>query len=96
MDREKQDAILVALERLASIVDRCAIYECLYLDTTKTLLSSADHLEKALISLYSNLLVFLARSKRYLSHNTTGKCVIEIYFLVPQLTTGSSNCDRNV
>ncbi|KAI5839362.1 hypothetical protein DFP73DRAFT_634572 [Morchella snyderi] len=79
VDREKQDAILVTLERLAGIIDRCAIYECLYLDKTKTMLSSADHLEKSLISLYSNLLIFLARSKRYLSHNTTTRIVIGIF-----------------
>lgn len=72
MDSKTQASILVGLESVACLVDRCAIYECLYLNDINTQARSAtvQMLEKQLIELYANILIYLSKSKRYYSHKT--------------------------
>lgn len=70
MDSKTQASILVGLESVTCLVDRCAIYESLYLyDINAQAMSAAvQMLEKQLIHLYANILRYLAKSKLYYSH----------------------------
>jgi len=53
------DSILIGLEKTICIVARCAIYELLYLDRTRT--AAASNLEKSIVKLYSEILKFVAK-----------------------------------
>lgn len=65
-----QGGILVALERLVFVVDRCALYEGLYLGGDMN--AATEQLESRLVSLYADILVYLSKCKRYYSHGTAG------------------------
>ena len=69
-DSEKMGEMLVALERIALLIDRCALYETLYLGED---LKAAKGLEKALTGLYAAILCYLTRAKQVYSQSTGGK-----------------------
>jgi hypothetical protein len=54
------DAILIGLEKTASIIARCSIYELLYLSRTRT--EAVDNLEKSTVQLYTAILKFVAKA----------------------------------
>jgi len=53
------DAILVGLEKTACLIDRCALYELLYL---KEATAASGNLEKSMLRLYTAILKFLAKA----------------------------------
>lgn len=63
---------MVALERVAFVLDRCAIYEGLYLPTGGVRDAVAVNLQSALEGLYAAVLRLLAFAKQFYEHNTAG------------------------
>ena len=53
------DAILVGLEKTAYLIDRCAVYELLYLNEAT---EASRNLEKSMLWLYTAVLKFLAKA----------------------------------
>lgn len=56
-----------------NIVGRCAIYERLYLHGIDIESALVESLEKALVDLYADILIYLSRSKRYYPRNAAGR-----------------------
>lgn len=80
-------SILLASETIAKILDRCAIYERLYL-TSGSQAPETRIMENALIGLYASILQFLAKAKRFYEKNTAGKTEntvipISVCYLLP-------------
>jgi len=50
---------LIGLEKTACIIDRCAIYEFLYLYSAT---EASDNLKKSMLRLYTAILKFLAKA----------------------------------
>jgi len=67
--------LLVGIERVTNAIDRCCIYEALYLGPDMG--STSLIVENALIGLYSAILCFLATAKQYYTRNTFRKCFIK-------------------
>ncbi|KAI5784286.1 hypothetical protein FPQ18DRAFT_298011, partial [Pyronema domesticum] len=60
MDQQKtMDAILVGLENIAGLIQRCTLYELLYLSEDS---SGSKNLEKSMLRLYTAILKFLAKA----------------------------------
>ena len=53
------DSILVGLEKVASLIDRCTVYELLYLHVGT---AASQNLERSILRLYTKILKFLARA----------------------------------
>ena len=53
------DAIMIGLEKTSYIIDRCAVYEILYL---KVETEASRNLEKRLLQLYITILKYLAKA----------------------------------
>jgi len=53
------DAILVGLEKTACLIDRCAVYELLYLNEAT---EASGNLEKSMLRLCTAILKFLAKA----------------------------------
>jgi len=53
------DAILVGLEKTACLIDRCTVYELLYLNEA---MEASRNLEKSMLRLYTAILKFLAKA----------------------------------
>lgn len=70
-DSQKMGTILVGLEKIAVLIDRCALYEKLYLGKSLGL-NSSRNLEKVLTLLYSAILTYLSRAKQFYAQNTAG------------------------
>ena len=65
--QENVDAILVGLEKTTCLIDRCTIYELLYINENS---AASKNLEKSILLLYTAILKFLAKAIRVLD----GKC----------------------
>ncbi|KAA8894561.1 hypothetical protein FN846DRAFT_786170, partial [Sphaerosporella brunnea] len=65
--QETVDEILIGLEKTACIIDRCKIYELLYLNGVSP---SSANLEKSMLRLYTAVLKFLAQAIK----RSKGKC----------------------
>lgn len=63
--------LLIGIEKVTNAVDRCSIYEALYLGSDMG--QTALIVENALIELYAAILCFLATTKRYYTRNTLRK-----------------------
>jgi hypothetical protein len=61
--QETIDAIMVGVEKTSYIIDRCAVYELLYL---KVEAKASRNLEKTLLLLYTTILKYLAKSTKRL------------------------------
>ena len=61
--QENVDAILVGLEKTACLIDRCTIYELLYINENS---AASANLKKSLLRLYIAILKFLAKAVRML------------------------------
>jgi hypothetical protein len=61
--QETIDAIMVGVEKTSYIIDRCAVYELLYL---KVETKASRNLEKTLLLLYTTILKYLAKSTKRL------------------------------
>jgi hypothetical protein len=59
--QETVDAILVGLETIACLIDRCTIYELLYLNRGT---AASENLEKSILRLYTAILKFLAEAMK--------------------------------
>ena len=57
--QDNADAILVGLEKTASIIDRCTVYEVLYTNQDS---AASKTLEKSILRLYTAILKFLAKA----------------------------------
>ncbi|KAI5792038.1 hypothetical protein FPQ18DRAFT_291967, partial [Pyronema domesticum] len=67
MDQQKtMDAILVGLENIAGLIQRCTLYELLYLSEDS---SGSKILEKSMLQLYIAILKFLAKAIGKLKQN---------------------------
>jgi len=53
------NAILVGLEKTACLIDRCTVYELLYLNEAA---AASGNLEKSMLRLYTAILKFLAKA----------------------------------
>lgn len=67
-DRQKMEEILGALEDIANLIGRCALYETLYLGKE----TMAARCEQVIVELYVSILLYLLGAKKYYSKNTTG------------------------
>lgn len=66
---ETFDAVVEGLERISSVVARCAIIEALYLPAK----SDAEALlEEELLKLYAGVLSFLCEARRYFQKSALG------------------------
>lgn len=77
-DAENRGAILVGLEYIAKLVDRCAIYERLYLDHGKVWSETEDGLQSNLVFLYTKILIFFSKSREYYSRSTAREFRVRI------------------
>ena len=72
-ERDQMESLLTGVERLTNTINRCRIYEILYLEdiqhqqTGGSFKPAFDHLSTALISLYAAVLRFLAKAYRAFS-----------------------------
>lgn len=82
------EELLGALEDIANLIGRCAIYETLYLGNQTT----AVRCEEVIVDLYVAILLYLFRGKQYYSKNTAGKSGESN--LRPQLTIPCSSRHR--
>lgn len=71
-DSQKMAELLEALEGVANLIGRCAIYETLYLGNQNR---SAARCEEVIIELYACILQYLFQAKKYYSRNTAGTYV---------------------
>jgi len=53
LNKETTDTILIGLEKTACLIDRCAVYEILYLNIET---AASKNLEKTLLQLYTAIL----------------------------------------
>jgi hypothetical protein len=58
------------VERISSLITRCDILERLYLLPMTALALAREQLEKSIIKLYSAMLKYLSKARRYYSQNT--------------------------
>lgn len=59
--RQALDAILIGIEKTAGIMDRCAVYEHVHLDSNEATAASRN-LENSMFQLYTEILVFLTNA----------------------------------
>jgi hypothetical protein len=68
------------MEFVSNLITRCAILEKLYLHTTVVIKSAAkDELVKAILELYTAILKYLSRARRYYGRNTTSAFVYLLF-----------------
>lgn len=63
------EEILGALDDIANLIGRCAIYETLYLGKHPT----AARCEQVIVELYVSIFLYLLGAKQYYSKNTAGR-----------------------
>lgn len=68
-DVQTEDATTESLEHISSLITHYAMIEALYLRNSS---AEVDQLIDALVRLYTAILVYLIRAKRYFSRNTGG------------------------
>ncbi|KAF8416385.1 hypothetical protein EV426DRAFT_541365 [Tirmania nivea] len=64
--QETVDTILIGLEKIAPLIDRCTVYEFFYLHSDNT---ASQNLEKSILRLYIKILKFLAQAIQRLNEN---------------------------
>lgn len=65
-------AVLVAVEKLTNLLNRCELYESLHVRNTASPTKGQANLAVALVELYAAILDFLADCRDYLTQNTAG------------------------
>lgn len=68
-DVQTQDATTESLEHISSLITHYAMIEALYLRNSS---AAVDQLVDSLVRLYTAILVYLIRAKRYFARNTGG------------------------
>ncbi|KAF8416403.1 hypothetical protein EV426DRAFT_541335 [Tirmania nivea] len=58
-EEETKDTILIGLEKIAPLINRCTVYELFYLHMDNT---ASQNLEKSILRLYITILKFLAKA----------------------------------
>ena len=98
-------ALLVGIEIVTSLINRCKIYELLYLQNERPG-QAEENLQLALVRLYTALLEFLAKARRlyqasvmrflhgFLEHNDITGFVDKCQALANEVDTDASNCSR--
>lgn len=81
---------MVGVEMMAGVVDMGAIYEELWLSGDRTT-ATARGLEKELVALYANVLVYLVKARRYYEKNMAGR-FSSILDLICFADEGSEDC----
>jgi len=66
-------SMLLGVERVSGLIDRCTVYEKLYLTTELQALVSRPELEKTLHNLYGDILGFLAKSYHFFGQSSAGE-----------------------
>ncbi|KAF8428797.1 hypothetical protein EV426DRAFT_527835, partial [Tirmania nivea] len=65
-EEETKDTILIGLEKIAPLINRCTVYELFYLHMDNT---ASHNLEKSILRLYIAILKFLAKAIQRLKEN---------------------------
>ena len=68
-DVQIHDATAESLEQISSLIARYALIEELHLNTVSAI---REQLKAALVRLYTAVLAYLLRARRYYARNTTG------------------------
>jgi hypothetical protein len=68
-DVQTHDAVTESLEHISGLITHYAMIEALYLRTPS---SAVDQLVESLVRLYTAILEYLLKAKRYFSRNTGG------------------------
>lgn len=90
---QQMSAILFGVEKVASIISRCKIYELLYLDS-KSSEQAMKNLESALLAAYTLILLFLATVYRLYQKNSTTRALHGI--LNPdKIASFVEKCEKN-
>ena len=58
------EAILVGLEKTTCLIDRCTVYEILYINGDS---AASENLEKSILRLYTAILKFLVKAIKMLN-----------------------------
>ncbi|KAF8541975.1 hypothetical protein BDD12DRAFT_775371, partial [Trichophaea hybrida] len=87
------DAILIGLEKSSNLIDRCAIYESVYL---KEDIVASTALEKTILQLYTAILKFLADALELSKRNVVGLYTVErISALLGDIERCENTLDRD-
>lgn len=74
--RKRLDDALIGTQYMAKYLHRCASYELIYFGSGARPLNSAGRLRTALIELYSSILIFLVKAKKYFEKNSFRKFLL--------------------
>jgi hypothetical protein len=81
--------VLVGVEKIAHLLVRCAAYEELYL-TPVPKMTTHTNFEEKMTELYTAVLEFLARAKRYFENGPAGKLIFTNSILLRMKLTDST------
>lgn len=74
-------AMIEGVELVSNLITRSAILEKLYLRTTEGMKAAAkDQLEQAIFELYTAVLKYLSKARRYYTRNTIGASTYSFLF----------------
>jgi len=96
-DREQMAALLVGLHKVVYVMDRCEIYEILYirqqtaLNTTET--AALHSLTSSIIDLYELILRFLAKGHRILARNRVSRAT-QAFFSMGDVENFDTECQK--
>ena len=76
VESQQMGAILVGVEKIADLINRCGLYELLFLQ--RPFERAETNLESALLALYSHLLRFLALANQFYKKNIASRAVYGI------------------
>ncbi|CAI6226816.1 unnamed protein product [Periconia digitata] len=83
-DTNKHASIVEGLTRIAELICRSAVTESLYLHGTS---KAAAELERAMVQLYANILVYLSRGKQYLEQVGAKRTIQSTFLADTELTS---------
>ncbi|KAF8418102.1 hypothetical protein EV426DRAFT_539987, partial [Tirmania nivea] len=81
--QETVDTILIGLEKIAPLIDRCTVYEFFYLHVDNT---ASQNLEKSILRLYIKILKFLAQAIQSNSANCFAENPIKAVFTTEDIS----------
>ncbi|KAF8422189.1 hypothetical protein EV426DRAFT_535554, partial [Tirmania nivea] len=81
--QETVDTILIGLEKIAPLIDRCTVYEFFYLHVDNT---ASQNLEKSILRLYIKILKFLAQAIQSNSANCFAENRIKAVFTTEDIS----------
>ncbi|KAK6349541.1 hypothetical protein TWF696_005825 [Orbilia brochopaga] len=72
-DVENCGNVLIGIEKVSKIISRCSAMELLYLNPNAPNTVNQEALKEAFVCLYSGVLRFLAKAKKFFTHSTGGR-----------------------